>query len=1204
MSLIMTFIIIFLVLGTDSGLHSIAYAEDKIATSTDAEGSGDTSGNGQSDMGLCDEETGNNETLKEDNSDINELTANAGNYKGENYEVKFNIDNKWENGFNATVIIANTGDTPIENWCISFPLEQKISNIWNGIIDETYEDFYVVKNEGWNQDIPVGGSVSFGMTCYEAFTEYPEYYTLIGNEVELKNGDYTVSYEITEDWGDGYKALITITNNKSVPIEDWRIKFEYSDNVITKIWDAKILSESEGKYQIRCEDYNQNITAGKSVTFGILVEPGSSETEIKNVVVSEYGVTQNTGVNVDTEGKYVILAGYLNDVEDTAKLELYMESTEECSRYEIYAAIDGAEEVLVGTVEGENEYTYPLTDDFKKLKIYARGYFGDNSYLDSAAVYVETSDETYIVMMQDTDDDGLDDCYELYYESDIYETDTDGDGLDDCYEVNVSGTSPARADTDDNGIKDCDEDYDEDGLTISQERNLETEVWDSDTDWDGLSDGEEINTYDTDPLVADTDRDELSDGDEIILGTDPLTPDTDGDGILDGDERVEQTYTHAVENEACVVTEVSVTLEGTGCLQTNTHIESIMDKHVLCSNVVGLIGEPFEIETESEFEQATLTFKIDKTKLEDVLFENLMFLWYDEENNQFVELDTIHDEQAGCVSVETTHFSKYVLVNRDDWFGAWKFDFNYATMFADSYTAYIIDCSSDMEELDPIKTKRYFDYRYGIERIERNCYRTEAVSRFIDNAPDTEMISIYFSTNGRNGCIKFTNDRIALKDYLVYCILSTAGPSYSWAMDNLIESVEKINLLNMNAAKKAVIIAGNDNPRDLSEVAEDCISNGIVVDVIYIGGDGEAPFLKALCNETGGIFYRINAVDELSKLYDEISTSGNFDRTDSDGDGLYDIVEESGMRLQDGRIIYTKVGDDDSDDDGLLDGEEINPKPVYCVRYDNGEKISGYCFKMYSDPNNPDTDGDGALDSEDATLLEYNKFKSYIFYAYNAESFIKHEAKTRYKELTNVYNKDVEMDSTTTIATFKTLWDSMGLDDNKKIAYIIDEVHIIYHGAPRSIAISRNNGWLYADGSQDNTSGNNVYSKANGDMLISDLETKKINYLNLSCCNNGNLDYIASFGVQGYEDNIAISFLNSKHSIGKVTAWDGYSEYDKVYLAGHVFGYEHSSGGRNFDVWSYAVNGCRREAEQQITYWRDANGNIVWSPNQKHLKYY
>ena len=56
-----------------------------------------------------------------------------------------------------------------------------------------------------------------------------------------------------------------------------------------------------------------------------------------------------------------------------------------------------------------------------------------------------------------------------------------------------------------------------------------------DSDEDGLSDGEELFVYHTDPNEPDTDGDGLSDWEEIhVHGTDPLSVDTDGDGMPDG----------------------------------------------------------------------------------------------------------------------------------------------------------------------------------------------------------------------------------------------------------------------------------------------------------------------------------------------------------------------------------------------------------------------------------------------------------------------------------------------------------------------------------------------------------------------------------------------------------------------------------------------------------------------------------------------
>jgi len=106
------------------------------------------------------------------------------------------------------------------------------------------------------------------------------------------------------------------------------------------------------------------------------------------------------------------------------------------------------------------------------------------------------------------------------------DSDTDADGLGDRWEIyyftNITFSS---------GM----DDVDGDGLSTFNEYRLNTNPLLADTDSDGLSDGDEVNSYGTDPLRTDTDSDGLSDADELNLyGTNPLSADSDNDGMPDG----------------------------------------------------------------------------------------------------------------------------------------------------------------------------------------------------------------------------------------------------------------------------------------------------------------------------------------------------------------------------------------------------------------------------------------------------------------------------------------------------------------------------------------------------------------------------------------------------------------------------------------------------------------------------------------------
>jgi hypothetical protein len=94
--------------------------------------------------------------------------------------------------------------------------------------------------------------------------------------------------------------------------------------------------------------------------------------------------------------------------------------------------------------------------------------------------------------------------------------DADGDGIPDDYEI-AHGLDP-------NNPLDALEDPDGDGLTNLEEYQLGTDPHNADTDGDGLSDGDEVHVYHTNPLLYDTDGDGIGDGLEVRTGSDPLDP--------------------------------------------------------------------------------------------------------------------------------------------------------------------------------------------------------------------------------------------------------------------------------------------------------------------------------------------------------------------------------------------------------------------------------------------------------------------------------------------------------------------------------------------------------------------------------------------------------------------------------------------------------------------------------------------------------
>lgn len=128
----------------------------------------------------------------------------------------------------------------------------------------------------------------------------------------------------------------------------------------------------------------------------------------------------------------------------------------------------------------------------------------------------------------DNDADNLTKCDEEKIGTDPDNYDSDFDGLSDGDEFNIYKTNPLSKDSDLDNLSDKDE------VIVYKSNPLIV-----DTDCDGLNDFDEINKFNTNPINADTDGEGLTDGDEVNLyKTNPLLSDTDGDGLTDSEELV------------------------------------------------------------------------------------------------------------------------------------------------------------------------------------------------------------------------------------------------------------------------------------------------------------------------------------------------------------------------------------------------------------------------------------------------------------------------------------------------------------------------------------------------------------------------------------------------------------------------------------------------------------------------------------------
>lgn len=141
----------------------------------------------------------------------------------------------------------------------------------------------------------------------------------------------------------------------------------------------------------------------------------------------------------------------------------------------------------------------------------------------------------FLQLLNDSDNDGLDDSWELTYFNDLTEATGSGNNDTDLLtnsQEQAAGTNPKLADTDSDGLNDDVETNT--GIFVSASDTGSDPLVD-DTDGDGLLDGVEVspaNGWVTNPNLADSDADGFNDRVEIENGKDPNNNAEFPDGLL------------------------------------------------------------------------------------------------------------------------------------------------------------------------------------------------------------------------------------------------------------------------------------------------------------------------------------------------------------------------------------------------------------------------------------------------------------------------------------------------------------------------------------------------------------------------------------------------------------------------------------------------------------------------------------------------
>ena len=130
--------------------------------------------------------------------------------------------------------------------------------------------------------------------------------------------DMKITFKVTSEWTGGYNAEISINNPTGDTYKDWALEMVTGDK-IANIWNAGLTEKEAGKYLVTNLGYNQDVKAGKTVSFGYTASTGftgfpeikalkkqyitvdSSKYSVDYKVVSDWGTGANAEISLSNK---------------------------------------------------------------------------------------------------------------------------------------------------------------------------------------------------------------------------------------------------------------------------------------------------------------------------------------------------------------------------------------------------------------------------------------------------------------------------------------------------------------------------------------------------------------------------------------------------------------------------------------------------------------------------------------------------------------------------------------------------------------------------------------------------------------------------------------------------------------------------------------------------------------------------------------
>lgn len=364
-------------------------------------------------------------------------------------------------------------------------------------------------------------------------------------------------------WTEGYKGAIfafeSSTNDPAyhTPDDTWDnplYDYNLATSVVASIGSAIAYAQGRTLGQSRLDKYS------------LIIGPHSTQTRLFPMTLrSNISLTATTNDGDDLEFQvfdtlHSLLAVSEPGLTSMNDLEVLYVETDRIGQHEVTVTNNGDDAVEVEIVISYEADVEGDSIPDSEQDWYNRFHVDSDSDLIPDAVEMSLNTNRF---NNDSDFDSVDDYSEIYiYGSYPFSSDSDGDNMPDPWEI--------QYDLDPMDRDDMLLDPDSDMLTNIEEYREGTHPRCNDTDLDSVSDGMEVEVYNTNPLSSDTDMDLMPDRFEIDNGLDPTRDDSaedlDGDGVSNLDEYLAGTDPNSPVNTSSRQTDLEFVVVGIGSI--------------------------------------------------------------------------------------------------------------------------------------------------------------------------------------------------------------------------------------------------------------------------------------------------------------------------------------------------------------------------------------------------------------------------------------------------------------------------------------------------------------------------------------------------------------------------------------------------------------------------------------------------------------